>query len=292
MVRAHIATLRGTPSVAPPRPPTVRQVTGWLTRCPELNTAAGHVRDLGEVRTGPLGVTLPAWIDAADAGHLPGLTGFAVHLLRDLDAVTADLTLDWSSGSIEGAVNRIKKIARTAGTPAAAPPGTSWRSLLEAARSEHERVDTAVAALRRGRIRGDCSRGSAAADQGGHRRSGQRLLPARRDHEDSCVLGKARSRAGGHGGSPGRPRRVNLRAAGGTPPPRLLTLNAWCRHGGWCRRPVPVRQPSRTSGRYWSWRRPRRTAVIRSSGSTKARLAVVVRRRTDQVPSTGLRSGA
>lgn len=28
-----------------------------------------------------------------------------------------------------------------------------------------------------------------------------------------------------------------------------------------------MRQPSRTSGRYWSWRSPRRTAVIRSSGS-------------------------
>ncbi|MCX4546398.1 transposase [Streptomyces sp. NBC_01565] len=36
MVRAHIATLRGAPSVAPPRPPTVRQVTGWLTRHPEI----------------------------------------------------------------------------------------------------------------------------------------------------------------------------------------------------------------------------------------------------------------
>ncbi|WP_419184065.1 hypothetical protein [Streptomyces caniscabiei] len=43
---------------------------------------------------------------------MPGLTGFALHLLRDLDAVTAGLTLDWSSGSIEGAVNRIKKIRR------------------------------------------------------------------------------------------------------------------------------------------------------------------------------------
>ncbi|MFC8373376.1 transposase [Streptomyces sp. NPDC057239] len=83
-----------------------------LTRCPELDTAAGHVRDLGEMLTGRLGVTLPAWIDAVDASQLPGLTGFAVHLLQDLDAVTAGLTLDWSSGSIEGAVNRIKKIKR------------------------------------------------------------------------------------------------------------------------------------------------------------------------------------
>ncbi|WP_435864231.1 ISL3 family transposase [Streptomyces mirabilis] len=109
----------------------VRQVTGWLTRhpttlteedraglkdvlarCPELETAAGHVRDFGEILTSRLGAVLPAWIDAVDASQLPGLTGFALHLLRDLDAVIAGLTLDWSSGSIEGAVNRIKKIKR------------------------------------------------------------------------------------------------------------------------------------------------------------------------------------
>ncbi|MER5813311.1 ISL3 family transposase [Streptomyces sp. NPDC002033] len=131
MVRAHIATLRGALPSAPPRPPTVRQVTGWLTRhpttlteedraglkevlarCPELDKAAGHVRDFGEMLTDCLGTMLPAWIDAVDASRLPGLTGFALHLLRDLDAVTAGLTLDWSSGSIEGAVNRIKKIKR------------------------------------------------------------------------------------------------------------------------------------------------------------------------------------
>ncbi|MFF8279916.1 ISL3 family transposase [Streptomyces lateritius] len=129
MVRAHIATLREAPPQAPP--PTVRQVTGWLTRhpatlteedstalkdvltrCPELATAAGHVRGFGEILSSRLGHTLPAWIDAVDASQLPGLTGFAIHLLRDLDAVTAGLTLDWSSGSIEGAVNRIKKIKR------------------------------------------------------------------------------------------------------------------------------------------------------------------------------------
>ncbi|MFJ1569919.1 ISL3 family transposase [Streptomyces erythrochromogenes] len=131
MVRSYIATLRGAPAGAPPRPPTVRQVTGWLTRhptalseddraglkdvlarCPELDTAAGHVRDFGEILSDRLGATLPAWIDAVDASHLPGLSGFALHLLRDLGAVRAGLTLDWSSGSIEGAVNRIKKIKR------------------------------------------------------------------------------------------------------------------------------------------------------------------------------------
>jgi hypothetical protein len=60
--------------------------------CPELDTAAGHVRNFGEILSGRLGATLPARIDAVEASQLPGLTDFARHLLRDLDAVTAGLT--------------------------------------------------------------------------------------------------------------------------------------------------------------------------------------------------------
>ncbi|MFJ3880767.1 hypothetical protein ACIPW5_25325 [Streptomyces sp. NPDC090077] len=97
LVRAHIATLRTAPASALRRAPTVRQVTGWLTRhpttltekdrvglkdvlarCPELDTAAGHIRDFGEIRSGRLGSTLSAWIDAVDGSRLPGLTGFAL----------------------------------------------------------------------------------------------------------------------------------------------------------------------------------------------------------------------
>ncbi|WP_425274812.1 transposase [Streptomyces viridosporus] len=83
-----------------------------MARCPELDAAARHVRDFGEILTGRLGTRLPIWIEAVGASQLPGLTGFALHMLRDLDAVTAGLTLEWSSGSVEGAVNRIKKIKR------------------------------------------------------------------------------------------------------------------------------------------------------------------------------------
>lgn len=131
MVRARIAALRASPSPAAPPPPTVRQVTGWLTRhptslsegdrtalktvlahCPELDTAAEYIRSFGEILTDRLGAMLPRWIDAVEASQLPGLTGFAHHVRRDFDAVTAGLTLEWSSGGTEGAVNRIKKIKR------------------------------------------------------------------------------------------------------------------------------------------------------------------------------------
>ncbi|MEV1026830.1 helix-turn-helix domain-containing protein [Streptomyces sp. NPDC050264] len=102
MVRAYIADLRAVPPQAPPPPPTVRRVTGRLTRhpdalrdderaalkdvlarCPELDSAAEHVRGFGEILTHRLGSTLPTWIDAVDASQLPGLTNFALHLLRD-----------------------------------------------------------------------------------------------------------------------------------------------------------------------------------------------------------------
>ncbi|MFF0478850.1 hypothetical protein [Streptomyces sp. NPDC004284] len=49
-----------------------------LARCPELDTAAGHVRAFGEILTERLGSTLPIWIDEIDASQLPGLTGFAL----------------------------------------------------------------------------------------------------------------------------------------------------------------------------------------------------------------------
>ncbi|MFG2732114.1 transposase [Streptomyces canus] len=115
----------------PPAPPSVRQVTGWLTRrpsmltedehqqlkavldaCPELATAHRLVRDFGNMLTQRTGVLLPAWIEDAAEADLPGLTGFARGLTSDFDAVTAGLTLRWSSGGTEGAVNRIKKIKR------------------------------------------------------------------------------------------------------------------------------------------------------------------------------------
>ena len=64
----------------------MRQVTGWLTRhpatlteddqvrlkgvlgqCPELRSAAGHVRAFGETLTKLRGQELPAWIAAVRA---------------------------------------------------------------------------------------------------------------------------------------------------------------------------------------------------------------------------------
>jgi transposase len=130
---ATTSSTAAAPEPMPPVPPSVRQVTGWLTHhpdqltkdehlqlkailqhCPELRAAAGHIRSFGEMLTKLEGHDLPAWIAAvrADADGLPGLGSFAAGLEHDLDAVTRGLTTHWSSGPIEGRVNHIKMIKR------------------------------------------------------------------------------------------------------------------------------------------------------------------------------------
>jgi transposase len=115
-----------------PPPPTVRQVTGWLTRhpdsvtedeqpqlkallgrCPELQAASGHVRSFATMLTQLTGQDhLAQWISDVRDAELPGLSSFAHGLEQDLDAVTQGLTSRWNSGPVEGRVNHIKMIKR------------------------------------------------------------------------------------------------------------------------------------------------------------------------------------
>jgi transposase len=108
----------------PPAPPTVRDVTNWLTRrpdsliggerprlkaildrCPELQAASGQVRAFAAMLTELTGQDLPQWTAAARSEGLPGIASFAKGLEQDLDAVTRGLTMTWSSGPVEGRVN-------------------------------------------------------------------------------------------------------------------------------------------------------------------------------------------
>ncbi|MFC9769396.1 transposase [Rhodococcus jostii] len=58
------------------------------------------------------GQDLNAWIGRARREESPALRSFAAGLVRDLEAVTAGLTLPHSSGAVEGHVNRIKMLKR------------------------------------------------------------------------------------------------------------------------------------------------------------------------------------
>lgn len=123
--------LRTEPAWIAPGPPSVRRLTGWITRhpdglgehekqqlkavldaCPEPDAAFGHVRSFARMLTRLEGERLPEWIAAASADDLPGISAFARGLERDIEAVTAGLTQPWNSGLVEGNVNRIKMLKR------------------------------------------------------------------------------------------------------------------------------------------------------------------------------------
>jgi len=55
---------------------------------------------------------LGAWLTTAEQSGMPEFHGFANGLRRDLQAVTAALTWDWSNGQTEGQVNRLKTLKR------------------------------------------------------------------------------------------------------------------------------------------------------------------------------------
>ena len=58
------------------------------------------------------GQDLPKWMADARAAGLPGISSFAKGLEQDLHAVTNGLTMNWSSGPVEGRVNHIKMVKR------------------------------------------------------------------------------------------------------------------------------------------------------------------------------------
>jgi transposase len=133
-VRRYVRPFRQLAAAPPPAPavPKTRQITGWLlsrpasldpgdraqlagirARCPHIDGLAAHVTSFAEMMTNRTGEQqLPGWLTAVEADDQPHLHSFATGIRRDLDAVTAGLTLPYSSGAVEGNVNRIKMLKR------------------------------------------------------------------------------------------------------------------------------------------------------------------------------------
>ena len=133
-VRRYLRPFRQLPAAPPPAPPVPgpRQITRWLlTRpgdlsdddqaalaaitgaCPRLDALASHIRAFADMLTGRTGNQhLHGWLAAVEADDQPRLHCLAAGIRRDLDAVTAGLTLPWSSGIVEGTVNKIKMLKR------------------------------------------------------------------------------------------------------------------------------------------------------------------------------------
>jgi transposase len=131
-LRRHTAALRqGTVTPARPPAPGSKKVAAWIltppgkltaeqragldaiiARCPELAATRTVVRQFGDMLTHRQGSKLPGWADRAEASDIQEIRSFAAGLRKDWAAVTAGLTLPWSSGTVEGHVNRIKMIKR------------------------------------------------------------------------------------------------------------------------------------------------------------------------------------
>jgi len=133
-VRRYLRPFRQLPAAPPPPPPVPRprQITRWLlTRpgdlsdddqaslaaitaaCPRLDALARHIRSFADMLTSRTGDRdLGTWLTAVQADDQPRLHSLAAGIRRDLDAVTAGLTLPWNSGPVEGTVNKIKMLKR------------------------------------------------------------------------------------------------------------------------------------------------------------------------------------
>ncbi|GLL05136.1 ISL3 family transposase [Dactylosporangium matsuzakiense] len=132
-LRRYLITIRGTPSTppAPPPPPSSRTITTWIMRppaklppddvtalaaacdaCSELATIRDVARSFANLLRTRGGRHLTAWADQAEHCGIPQLQAFASGLRKDWNAVVAGLTTAWSSGAVEGNVNRIKMLKR------------------------------------------------------------------------------------------------------------------------------------------------------------------------------------
>jgi transposase len=58
------------------------------------------------------GAALTGWLQDAEDSSLPAFQRFAAGIRRDLAAVQAGLTLSWSTGPVEGHINRLKTLKR------------------------------------------------------------------------------------------------------------------------------------------------------------------------------------
>ncbi len=109
-------------------PPSARAIARWLTRpgnltaaetaalaaitaaCPHLAQLRGHIAGFAAIMTGRTGTgRLGDWLTAAEASGIPQLQSFAAGIRHDQAAVTAGLSLSWSSGKAEGTVNKMLK---------------------------------------------------------------------------------------------------------------------------------------------------------------------------------------
>ncbi|MFC9534925.1 ISL3 family transposase [Streptomyces sp. NPDC056975] len=128
----YVQTLRnGMAVTAPAQIPSPRVITAWIMRprddlspretaqldevriaCPDITEACNLARSFTDLVRYRRGAMLALWIREAEQSAVGPIRSFGSFLRQDLDAVTAGLSLPWSSGVVEGHVNRVKTLKR------------------------------------------------------------------------------------------------------------------------------------------------------------------------------------
>ena len=163
-LRDYLRPLRA--GIPPRRPaPSARTVTGWITRhpetlstrerdelaailarCSDLGATARHVQAFAVMMRERVGQRLNSWMRAVRQDTLRELHSFVSGIEQDYDAVLAALTQPYSSGVVEGHVNRrrsngrctVEPACRYSGNGSCSPPPTPGASRIWRA---HQTVD-------------------------------------------------------------------------------------------------------------------------------------------------------
>jgi transposase len=88
------------------------ELAAILARCPDLDATARHVQAFAVMMRERAGQRLNCWMRAVRQDTLRELHSFVSGIEQDYDAVLAALTQPYSSGVVEGHVNRIKMLKR------------------------------------------------------------------------------------------------------------------------------------------------------------------------------------
>lgn len=80
--------------------------------CPKVELAQSLAMEFFTMVRQRAAGSLEGWIERARASGIEELKQFGTGLQRDWEAVVAGLTLEWSSGPVEGQVNRLKMVKR------------------------------------------------------------------------------------------------------------------------------------------------------------------------------------
>jgi transposase len=89
-----------------------KEVDWFCQSFPDLATSYLLAQEFGKIIREHLPDQFTKWLEKALSSELADFRNFAASLIKDKDAVTAALNTSWSSGQVEGQVNRLKLIKR------------------------------------------------------------------------------------------------------------------------------------------------------------------------------------